>query len=134
MAEVLADRWTSIELEPFDGFKIEFSGQRADGVAEHHQAKRLAPNGRAWSLALLEREGIGFKELLIILVIALLVFGGKKLRSLGGDLGSAVRGFKKAMNDGDTDESAKQLKHMEGDAEFQAQSKSPAEASKSSAK
>ncbi len=77
---------------------------------------------------------IGFKELLIILVIALLVFGGKKLRSLGGDLGSAVRGFKKAMNDGDTDESAKQLKHMEGDAEFQAQSKSPAEASKSSAK
>ena len=42
---------------------------------------------------------IGFKELLIILVIALLIFGGKKLKSLGSDLGSAVKGFKKAMND-----------------------------------
>ncbi len=77
---------------------------------------------------------IGFKELLIILVIALLVFGGKKLKSLGSDLGSAVKGFKKAMNDGDTDESAKQLKHMDGDAEFQAERKDPAEASKSSTK
>jgi sec-independent protein translocase protein TatA len=77
---------------------------------------------------------IGFKELLIILVIALLVFGGKKLKSLGSDLGGAVKGFKKAMNDGDTDESAKQLKHMEGDAEFDAEHKSTAEAGKSAAK
>jgi sec-independent protein translocase protein TatA len=77
---------------------------------------------------------IGFKELLIILVIALLVFGGKKLKSLGSDLGGAVKGFKKAMNDGDTDESAKQLKHMEGDAEFDAERKSTAEAGKSAAK
>jgi len=40
--------------------------------------------------------GIGFRELLIILVIALILFGAKKLRNVGSDLGAAVRGFKKA--------------------------------------
>ncbi len=54
--------------------------------------------------------GIGFRELLIILAIALLIFGAKKLRTIGSDLGSAVKGFKKAMNEGDEDESTKQLK------------------------
>jgi TatA/E family protein of Tat protein translocase len=49
------------------------------------------------------------KHLLLILLIVLLVFGGKKLRTLGSDLGSAFRGFKKAMNDGETDEAAKQI-------------------------
>jgi sec-independent protein translocase protein TatA len=49
------------------------------------------------------------KHLLIILLIVLLVFGGKKIKTLGADLGSAFRGFKKAMNDGDTEESAKQI-------------------------
>jgi sec-independent protein translocase protein TatA len=59
--------------------------------------------------------GIGFRELLIILVIVLLVFGAKKLKTIGSDLGAAVRGFKKSMSDGDTEESVKQLK---ADAEF----------------
>jgi len=59
--------------------------------------------------------GIGFRELLVILVIVLLVFGAKKLKTIGSDLGSAVRGFKKSMNEGDTEESVKQLK---ADAEF----------------
>jgi sec-independent protein translocase protein TatA len=63
--------------------------------------------------------GIGFRELLIILLIALIIFGGKKLRNVGSDLGAAVRGFKKSMNDGD-DEQAKQLSDLSGkDAEFQ---------------
>jgi len=35
--------------------------------------------------------GIGFRELLIILVIALILFGAKKLRNVGSDLGAAVR-------------------------------------------
>jgi sec-independent protein translocase protein TatA len=52
--------------------------------------------------------GIGFRELLVILVIALVLFGAKKLKNVGSDLGSAVRGFKKAMNEGD-DEQARQL-------------------------
>jgi len=59
--------------------------------------------------------GIGFRELLVILVIVLLVFGAKKLKTIGSDLGAAVRGFKKSMNDGDAEESVKQLK---ADAEF----------------
>ncbi|MEP4890218.1 MAG: twin-arginine translocase TatA/TatE family subunit [Aliiglaciecola sp.] len=46
---------------------------------------------------------IGWAQLLIVLVIVLLLFGTKKLRSLGGDLGSAVKGFKKAVSDKDAD-------------------------------
>ncbi|MGH8249434.1 MAG: twin-arginine translocase TatA/TatE family subunit [Steroidobacteraceae bacterium] len=53
--------------------------------------------------------GIGFRELLIILAIALLIFGAKKLRNIGSDLGAAVRGFKKSMNDGEAEESGKTL-------------------------
>ena len=53
---------------------------------------------------------LGFKELLIILAVVLLIFGAKKLKTIGSDLGSAVRGFKKSMNDGDSEESVKQLK------------------------
>ena len=53
--------------------------------------------------------GIGFRELLIILAIALLIFGAKKLRTIGSDLGAAVRGFKKSMNEGDSEESGKKL-------------------------
>jgi sec-independent protein translocase protein TatA len=59
--------------------------------------------------------GIGFRELLVILVVVLLVFGTKKLKTIGSDLGAAVRGFKKSMNDGEAEESVKQLK---ADAEF----------------
>ena len=45
--------------------------------------------------------GISPMQLLIILVIVALVFGTKKLRNMGGDLGGAVKGFKKAMKDED---------------------------------
>lgn len=62
--------------------------------------------------------GIGFRELLIILAIALLIFGAKRLRTIGSDLGAAVKGFKKAMNDGEEDEAQKQIKHEPGDATF----------------
>src|SRR6187401_673415 len=58
---------------------------------------------------------IGFKELVVILIVVLVVFGAKKLKTIGSDLGAAVRGFKKSMNDGDAEESVKQLK---ADAEF----------------
>lgn len=43
--------------------------------------------------------GISIWQLLIIAVIILLLFGSKKLRGLGGDLGAALRGFKKEMHD-----------------------------------
>jgi sec-independent protein translocase protein TatA len=62
--------------------------------------------------------GIGFRELLIILVIALILFGAKKLRHVGSDLGAAVRGFKKAVNEGE-EETNKQIKDLAGnDADF----------------
>jgi len=48
--------------------------------------------------------GISIWQLLIILVIVLLLFGTKKLRNLGSDLGGAVKGFKGAMKDGAADD------------------------------
>ena len=43
----------------------------------------------------------GPTELLILLAIVALLFGTKKLRSMGGDLGSAIKSFKSAVNDDD---------------------------------
>ncbi|ALO33410.1 preprotein translocase subunit SecA [Colwellia sp. MT41] len=43
--------------------------------------------------------GIGIWQLVIIAVIVVLLFGTKKLRNLGGDLGSAIKGFKSAIGD-----------------------------------
>jgi TatA/E family protein of Tat protein translocase len=55
------------------------------------------------------------KMLLVILAIALVIFGTKRLRSIGTDLGAAVKGFKQAMNDGESEDRVKQLKQ---DADF----------------
>ncbi len=57
------------------------------------------------------------KMLLVILAIALVIFGTKRLRTIGTDLGAAVKGFKQAMNDGESEEKVKQLK-QETDADF----------------
>ena len=67
--------------------------------------------------------GIGMRELLVILVVCLVVFGAKKLRTVGSDLGHAVKGFKKAMNDGEEEERSastppKQIRAEGADAEF----------------
>ncbi|MDR2259890.1 MAG: Sec-independent protein translocase subunit TatA [Azoarcus sp.] len=45
---------------------------------------------------------IGPMQLLLILLIVVLIFGTKKLRNLGQDLGGAVRGFKEGIKDGET--------------------------------
>ncbi|KJY84404.1 preprotein translocase subunit SecA [Vibrio galatheae] len=47
--------------------------------------------------------GISIWQLLIIAVIVVLLFGTKKLRGIGGDLGGAVKGFKKAMSEDESD-------------------------------
>jgi len=44
-------------------------------------------------------EGIGIWELLLILLIVVLLFGTKKLKNVGGDLGSALKSFRSAMRD-----------------------------------
>ncbi len=58
------------------------------------------------------------KMLLVILAIALVIFGTKRLRSIGSDLGAAVKGFKQAINEGESEEKLKQLK-QEKDADFE---------------
>jgi sec-independent protein translocase protein TatA len=55
--------------------------------------------------------GISIWQLLIILAIVIMLFGTKRLRTLGSDLGSAVKGFRKSMQDdpgADKDGGAKQ--------------------------
>lgn len=58
--------------------------------------------------------GISIWQLLIIAVLVVLLFGTKKLRSLGSDLGESIKGFKKSMSDDDKKESS----HPQQDADF----------------
>ena len=64
--------------------------------------------------------GISIWQLLIILVIVMLLFGTKKLRNLGSDLGGAVKGFRSAVKQGtdEVDEAAK-LEQAEAEAEVE---------------
>jgi len=64
--------------------------------------------------------GISIWQLLIILVIVILLFGTKRLKGLGSDLGSAIKGFKKSVSD--NEETAIQDKsEMKNDADFEEQ-------------
>ena len=68
--------------------------------------------------------GLHIWHLLIILVIVVLIFGTKRLKTIGGDLGGAIKGFKKAVNtDDDTPDATKSLESDEQDAEFPEQKK-----------
>ena len=51
--------------------------------------------------------GFGVSELLILLLIVALLFGTKKLRNMGGDLGSAVKSFRSAVSEKDELDNAK---------------------------
>lgn len=46
--------------------------------------------------------GISIWQLLIVLLIVVMLFGTKRLRGLGADLGGAISGFRKSMNDGES--------------------------------
>ena len=73
---------------------------------------------------------ISITKLLVVAALVVLLFGTKKLRTLGGDLGAAIKGFKKAMNDddaaakkgADVDLQAEKLSHKEGRGEQDAPS------------
>ncbi|WP_392566580.1 twin-arginine translocase TatA/TatE family subunit [Utexia brackfieldae] len=58
-------------------------------------------------------------KLLILIAVIVLIFGTKKLRTLGSDLGEAIKGFKKAMNDDDdkkiSDEKLEQPNQLDSD-------------------
>ena len=45
--------------------------------------------------------GISIWQLLILLAVVILIFGTKKLKNIGGDLGGAIKGFKSAIKDGE---------------------------------
>ncbi len=66
--------------------------------------------------------GISIWQLLIILAIVLVLFGAKRLKNVGGDLGSAIKGFKSAVKEEESkkdDDSAEQkLEQKDGDNVF----------------
>jgi sec-independent protein translocase protein TatA len=76
--------------------------------------------------------GISLWQLLIILVIVVVIFGTKRLGSIGTDLGGAVKGFRKAMNDAEKDDNDP-AKLDKPDAEFsEASSEQESEQTRSS--
>lgn len=70
---------------------------------------------------------IGIWQLLIILVIVILLFGTKRLKSIGSDLGSAVKGFKNSVSD---DKIETVEKKESSDADFETPQKVKSETSK----
>ncbi len=58
--------------------------------------------------------GLGMPELIIILVIALVIFGGSRLPQLGEGLGKAIRGFKKGLSDSPEETSKKDKDENKG--------------------
>ncbi|GDX08029.1 Sec-independent protein translocase subunit TatA [Buttiauxella sp. A111] len=77
--------------------------------------------------------GISIWQLLIIAVIVVLLFGTKKLGSIGSDLGASIKGFKKAMSDDEDKEKDKSIQ----DADFTAKTladKQPGDVKKDEAK
>ena len=62
---------------------------------------------------------IGPVQLLIVLLIVLAIFGTKRLRTLGSDLGSAVKGFRSAVSEADKEEPNDQIGDQSQDASFE---------------
>ena len=58
--------------------------------------------------------GISIWQLLIVLGIVILIFGTKKLKNMGNDIGGAVKGFKSAMKE-NPDDMKKTIEETEGD-------------------
>lgn len=61
--------------------------------------------------------GISIWQLLIVLAIVIMIFGTKRLKNLGGDVGGAIKNFKQAMNEEEKKE-PESLESKEGDANF----------------
>ena len=59
--------------------------------------------------------GLGIPELLVILAIVLLIFGPKRLKTIGSDLGNAIKGFRKAVTDDEQAKKAEDPNVIEGE-------------------
>jgi sec-independent protein translocase protein TatA len=57
--------------------------------------------------------GISIWQLLIVLAIVILLFGTKKLKNIGGDLGGAVKGFKNAVKEGEGEKKEETTANLE---------------------
>ncbi|MEO7385597.1 MAG: twin-arginine translocase TatA/TatE family subunit [Gammaproteobacteria bacterium] len=62
--------------------------------------------------------GLHIWHLLIILLICVVIFGTKRLKDIGGDLGGAVKGFRKAMSDSENESDSPPPQLGRPDAEF----------------
>ncbi|WP_330985901.1 MULTISPECIES: Sec-independent protein translocase subunit TatA [Enterobacterales] len=78
--------------------------------------------------------GIGTWQLLIVVVIVVLLFGTKKLSSLGSDLGASIKGFKKAMGDEDDKQDKKDASVQDADFPQKSLSENQDDAKKDDAK
>lgn len=77
--------------------------------------------------------GISMWQLLILLLIVVLVFGTKRLRNMGGDLGAAVKGFRKGMDDAKDDGGEEKLEPDQLAADQKKESHADAPAGKATA-
>jgi sec-independent protein translocase protein TatA len=59
--------------------------------------------------------GLGVPELMVILVIALVIFGPSKLPQIGSGLGKAIRDFKKGVSSSEDDDATKESKESKKD-------------------
>jgi sec-independent protein translocase protein TatA len=57
--------------------------------------------------------GISIPQLLILLVIVLLLFGTRRLRNLGSDLGTSIKGFRSAVSDSEDSEAEKKVEQLD---------------------
>jgi sec-independent protein translocase protein TatA len=57
--------------------------------------------------------GISIWQLLIILVIVVMIFGTKRIKGIGSDLGAAVKGFRSAMTEGESEKQEEEPKKLE---------------------
>ncbi len=61
--------------------------------------------------------GLGMTELLVILAIVLLIFGPKRLKNIGSDLGNAIKGFRKAVTEDEEPKQQTEERVIEGEAQ-----------------
>ena len=70
--------------------------------------------------------GLGMTELLVILAIVLLIFGPKRLKNIGSDLGNAIKGFRTAVAEEEKAEPQTEEKVIEGEASSGTETKTEA--------
>ena len=74
--------------------------------------------------------GLGMTELLVILAIVLLIFGPKRLKNIGSDLGGAIKGFRNAVTDDEDKPAEGSEKIIEGETQGAAETSDTSQQSK----